>query len=145
MKKVKPKAKATAKKSAKSMKKVEENADLAKARKDIAGLVGSEAVNMARAVVDEALKGELAPVKYLFEATGLYPTPAEETESAPQEDSLARTLLRRLGMPEEPVVSESEPARKSGRASLNATNESSDLHRESPESALAKAVGSGEE
>lgn len=43
-------------------------------------------------------------MKYLFEMIGLYPGPSE---AEPQgEDSLARTLLRRLGMPEDPPMGE---------------------------------------
>ena len=40
-------------------------------------------------------------MKYLFEAIGLFPAPMQE-ETLP-EDSLARTLLLRLGLPEEPM------------------------------------------
>jgi hypothetical protein len=44
-------------------------------------------------------------MKYLFEMIGLYPGAAPE--EAPVEDSLARTLLRRLGLPEEPIFESS--------------------------------------
>ncbi len=41
-------------------------------------------------------------MKYLFEMIGLYPAAAQEERQS--EDSLARTLLRRLGLPEEPML-----------------------------------------
>ena len=70
---------------------------------------------MALAVVDEALKGQLAPVKYLFEVSGLYPsTPA--TEGKPEEDSLAHRLLKHLGLPTKPVVSDDDDEPKPGIA-----------------------------
>ena len=91
---------AAKKKSGKSKKAV----DLVEVRKDITNIVGNEAAGMAQAVVDEALKGQLAPMKYLFEMAGLYPRAGEQAEAQPEQDSLARTLLRRLGLPEDPVI-----------------------------------------
>ena len=41
-------------------------------------------------------------MKYLFEMIGLYPAATQEETQG--EDSLARTLLRRLGLPEEPML-----------------------------------------
>ena len=41
-------------------------------------------------------------MKYLFEMIGLYPAAVQEETQG--EDSLARTLLRRLGLPEEPML-----------------------------------------
>ena len=104
-KKNKPKTKPPAKKSAgRTTRKERKAVDLAEVRKDIANIVGSEATEMTHAVVDDALKGQLAPVKYLFEVAGLYPAAGEAAEPKPEEDSLARTLLRRLGLPEDPVI-----------------------------------------
>ncbi len=65
---------------------------------------------MAKAAVEEAKKGHLSELKYLFEMSGLYPA-ASQPESA-VEDSLAKTLLRRLRLPEESMLeaeSEKEP------------------------------------
>jgi len=48
------------------------------------------------AVVDEALKGQLAPVQVSVRSVRLYPsTPA--TEGKPEEDSLAHRLLKHMG------------------------------------------------
>ena len=57
---------------------------------------------MVEITISEVDKGHYAAMKYLFEMIGLYPAAApEETEG---EDSLAKTLLRRLGLPEEPML-----------------------------------------
>jgi hypothetical protein len=105
MKKNKSKGKTPAKKSAKkTTQKGRQAVDLVEVRKAITNIVGNEAARIAQAVVDEALKGQLAPMKYLFEMAGLYPAAGEAAEAAPEQDSLARTLLRRLGLPEIPVI-----------------------------------------
>ena len=49
--------------------------------------------------MEEVNKGHYLAMKYLFEMVGL--CPATTPEEAPQEDSLAKTLLRRLGLPED--------------------------------------------
>lgn len=73
--------------------------DAAALRQEIENLVKQEAMQMVHTAILEADKGHFAAMKYLFEMVGLYPGPGE---TEPQEDdSLARTLLRRLGMPEE--------------------------------------------
>lgn len=81
--------------------------DLAEVRKDISNIVGTNATALARAVMGEGLKGQLAPVKYLFEATGLYPA-TEISETKPDKESLAHTLMRNLKLPESPIVSEDD-------------------------------------
>ncbi len=55
----------------------------------------------------EGLKGQLAPVKYLFEAMGLYPA-TEISETKPDKESLAHTLMRNLKLPESPIVNEDD-------------------------------------
>ncbi|MFZ0199301.1 MAG: hypothetical protein WB523_19300 [Candidatus Sulfotelmatobacter sp.] len=79
-----------------------EPVDFAQVRKNIAALVGSAAEEIARNAMKVAKKGQLAPAKYFFEVAGLYPETAE-TASEP-EDSLAYTLLKRLGLPTEPLI-----------------------------------------
>ena len=76
--------------------------DLVEVRKDISEIVGNNATDVTTAVLGEALKGQLGPMKYLFEVAGLYPA-TEEGGAPPEKDALARTLLHRLGLPEEPV------------------------------------------
>jgi hypothetical protein len=74
--------------------------DLAAVRENIAGLVGARAMGMVEATIEEADKGHYAAMKYLFEMVGLYPAGSVD---ASQEggDVLAKTLLRRLSLPEE--------------------------------------------
>ena len=80
-------------------KKPRKSKDVTELRRQIESLVTRKAVTMVETAIGEADKGHFAAMKYLFEMIGLYPGPSE---AEPQgEDSLARTLLRRLGMPEE--------------------------------------------
>ena len=51
-------------------------------------------------LVDAAKQGQVAPAKYLFEICGLFPAGEETAEK--KEDSLAYTLLKRMGLPTEP-------------------------------------------
>src|SRR2546423_9848536 len=83
-------------------KKSRQATDLAAIRQQITDLVRNQAVPMVEITISEVDKGHYAAMKYLFEMIGLYPaaTP-EETQG---EDSLARTLLRRLGLPEESML-----------------------------------------
>jgi len=79
--------------------KVRKPVDLETVRQQINDLVGSQAVNLVEITIAEADKGHYGAMKYLFEMIGLYPASGEE--AVPREDSLARTLLRRLGLPED--------------------------------------------
>src|SRR5271169_667121 len=73
--------------------------DLRVVRERITNLVGNCAVDMVKTTMDEVDKGHYLAMKYLFEMIGL--CPATAPEGAIQEDSLAKTLLRRLRFPEE--------------------------------------------
>jgi len=86
---------------AESLPVVKKPVDLVKVRESIKDLVGSSAEIMAGKVIEGAIAGQLAAVKYLFEAVGLYP--ATEPVAKPQEDSVAHDLLVRLGLPTEAV------------------------------------------
>src|SRR5207249_6837694 len=78
---------------------------LERLREEIKSRVGNEAQNIVKSLIEEARKGNCAPAKYLFEMVGLYPAAVQEQQQEnPEEDSLARTLLRRLGLPEEPIL-----------------------------------------
>ena len=75
--------------------------NLDEVRRQISDLVGRQALDLVQIAIAEADKGHYAAMKYLFELIGLYPA-AEQ--AAPDEDSLAKTLLQRLGpRPEEAV------------------------------------------
>ena len=93
--------------------------DLAEVRKEISSIVGTNAAALTRAVMGEGLKGQLAPVKYLFEATGLYPA-TECSEIKPDKESLAHTLMRNLKLPESPIVNEDDEDADSGSPNLAA-------------------------
>jgi hypothetical protein len=77
-------------------------------RKDIAQMVASEATTMAQAVIDEGKKGQLATVKYLFEVAEIYPASTDGSFATTDEDCLARTLLNRMDVPDEPVARDEE-------------------------------------
>jgi len=73
--------------------------DLGTVREQITNMVGNHAVKMVQTTMAEVDKGHYLAMKYLFEMVGL--CPATTPEEALQDDSLAKTLLRRLRLPEE--------------------------------------------
>jgi hypothetical protein len=78
--------------------------NLADVRRDIKNIVGEAAGEIASAVVVEALKGQLATAKYLFEATGIYPVlEGGDTVDNPDDDTFVQRVVRRLGLPEGPL------------------------------------------
>jgi hypothetical protein len=81
--------------------------DFIEARKEISRQVREASIGIVDRLIELAEEGELAPAKYLFEMVGLYPA-TEETKSKP-ENSLAYTLLKRMGLPTEPLSDEREP------------------------------------
>jgi hypothetical protein len=106
MKKKKAKGKTAVKKTAKKSKKGAEKKDLnpAQVLKEISALVEAEAEELAEAVIGEGKKGQLSPVKFLFEMAHIFPRPADENLTSKDEDSLAETLLDRLNIPKRPLV-----------------------------------------
>jgi len=70
--------------------------DMVEARKNISDEVRLSAAGIVAGLIAKAKNGEVASAKYLFEMVGLYPATAE-TSSKP-EDSLAYTLLQRMGL-----------------------------------------------
>jgi hypothetical protein len=80
-------------------------------RKQVSRIVESQAAKMTRAVVGEAIKGQLAPVKYLFDMANIFPGQTDP-EKAPEENDncLARILLDRIEAPPKPETEvEDEP------------------------------------
>lgn len=109
MKKKGKKKKAVAKKAVtkKRAPRQKKEKDAEEVRKDLVRLVKDEAHNMAVAVVGEGKKGGVPPFRYLLEMAGLFPKPeAEENTPSKDEESLAETLLDRLGIPKTPVVAD---------------------------------------
>jgi hypothetical protein len=140
-KKAKGKSKSTGKKKAAKKQSAKKSTggkkkpvDMVRVRENINNLVGSSAKAIAIKVIEVAKTGQLASAKYLFEAVGLYPA-TEETKAKPPEDSLAFTLLRRMGLPTEPVISDDEvfpsPVATDFRGM---TSVAKDIAKEDPES-----------
>jgi hypothetical protein len=77
-------------------------ADFMEARKNIANLVRISVNEIAARFIADAKAGHVASAKYLFEVAGLYPATAET--SAVPDNSLAYTLLKRMGLPTDPLV-----------------------------------------
>jgi|SRR5271166_1916726 len=72
--------------------------DLALLREKITNLVATNAVTMVDTTIEQVKAGHYQALKYLFEMIGLFPA---VTESESEEDSLAKTLLKHLGLLEE--------------------------------------------
>jgi hypothetical protein len=83
----------------------ERTPDAAQVRENLKRQVRGSAEKIADGLISVAEAGQLAPAKYLFEVAGLYPA-TEET--GPRENSLAYVLLKRLGLPTEPMTREKE-------------------------------------
>jgi hypothetical protein len=93
------KARKSPKKARPAPEKALKQVDLGHVRERITNLVGNDAVEMVRTAIEEVNNGHYLAMKYLFEIIGLYPATA--ADEGIQEDSLAKTLLRRLRIPEE--------------------------------------------
>ena len=83
------------KKASSARKKALKQVDLGIIGEQITNLVGNRAIEMVETTMDEVDKGHYLAMKYLFEMIGL--CPATTPERAPEEDSLAKTLLRQIG------------------------------------------------
>ena len=112
MTKKKAKSKTAAKPAAKKKNTGKDKKELnpAEMRSELADMVGLAAVLMTQAVIDEGKKGQLATVKYLLEMAQIYPLSTDGSHATENEDSLARTLLNRLDIPDEPIVRDEEDA-----------------------------------
>lgn len=110
MTKKKSKGKAEAKKNAKKKSggKNKKEINPAEVRKELVQMVGAEATLMTQAVIDEGKKGQLATVKYLLEMAAIYPASTDGSQASENEDCLARTLLNRLDLPDEPIARDEE-------------------------------------
>lgn len=86
--------------------------DIGRIRDQIKEAVGSRAVDLANTAMDGVENGHYLPMKYLFEVIGLYP--ASVVADSPEDDSLAKILLRKLGLDPELV----RPAPKVSKDSL---------------------------
>jgi hypothetical protein len=110
MTKKKRKSKTPAKKTArkKSPAKAKQETNPAEVRKEVSKLVAAEAPVMAKAVIDEAKKGQLAPTKYLFEMASIYPPAPDGSQATTEEDCLAKILLDGLKIPVKPAAEKTD-------------------------------------
>ena len=96
--------KVVTKKKGSRSKKEKETAEL---RKDLVKIVKERAPKMVGAVAGEGEKGQVGSVKFLLELAGIFPVPEAEVNAPDKrEESLAETLLDRLGIPKTPVVAD---------------------------------------
>ena len=106
MKRAKDKTSAkTSNKASSGRKGAQKAVDLAAIRPQIANRVGNDAIGMVETTIEEVGKGHYLGMKYLFELVGLYPA-TTGGDGALVSDSMAATLLRRLGLPEAPLPEE---------------------------------------
>jgi hypothetical protein len=104
-KKVKRARKKTASKKAKSA-----PVNIQALRERVRTVVAEKLDDMTEAVADEAAKGHVAQLKYLFEVVGLYPA-AEATSPAPEDSNdLAKKLLDSFQFPAPLPAEEEEDA-----------------------------------
>ena len=90
-------------------------ADISALRRQITDLVAQNAVAMVQHAIDAVNEdGQYQAIKYLFEMVGLYP--AQFDDESPIEDSLVKTLLQHLELPEETPL-ESGPQEREFTAS----------------------------
>jgi hypothetical protein len=103
-------SKAVAKKTSKKTRVAKGKKELsaAEVRSDISRRVKSRAAGMAEAVMNEGEKGQLAPLKYLFEMANIFPPVNDGGEASKDEDCLAKTLLDHLKLPHEPAPGHGE-------------------------------------
>lgn len=78
-------------------------AELSALRRQVTDLVAQNAVAMVQNAIDAVNEeGQYQAIKYLFEMVGLYPAAAGEDSTV--EDSLVKTLLHHLGLPEKALA-----------------------------------------
>jgi hypothetical protein len=79
--------------------KATEPVNLQELRERARRLVAEQTEDMTKAAAEEASKGHVAQLKYLFEVIGLYPAAEPLKEEPVDGNDLARTLLARLQFP----------------------------------------------
>jgi len=135
--------KASAKKQNKTKEK-EKEVDLEQVRKSIKVMVTDEFQEITQAAVDDAKKGQLATLKYLFEMTGVYPASTDDSGVKPEDDTLARTLLERLNIPFGPLPAHSDDEESVKTAPAAKENAQKDLPSEDADSKAEALAGNGE-
>jgi len=73
--------------------------DPVKVREEIKSVVAATSRKIAEAVATECMKGQLAPTKYLWEMTGVFPVPevpSAEEEKPKEDEHCGENLMRML-------------------------------------------------
>jgi len=76
--------------------------------------------------MEQAMTGQLAPAKYLFEMASIYPATTDGSFSTVDEESLAATLMRRLDLPDKPIERDEEDPLKTANSAEAPTAKVSD-------------------
>ena len=98
--------KKAAKKTTGKRKSSKKERDPKEIRKECSKLIKADATKITAAMIGEGKKGQLGPIKYLFEMASIFPTADDGSQTSAREESLAETLLTRLGIPTSPVVAD---------------------------------------
>ena len=125
-KKVKRKKAATGAAKQKSTRKTtrtKKQTNPAEVRNDIAKIVKSGAKRITKAVMEQAMAGQLAPAKLLFEVAAIYPLSTDGSETTRDEECFAKSLMDRLGLPDTPIALDDEDEVKSGNPSATGDGE----------------------
>jgi hypothetical protein len=91
-------------------------------RKRAVAVMCPKVTGIARKLTEMAEQGNCQAAKLIFEFLGIYPPPQAEEES---DDTLARYLLRQLGIPDHPSEEEITKALNGGSEANTDTVESS--------------------
>ena len=73
--------------------------NVAEMRERVLQVIAERAEAIAKANADEASKGHMAQMKYLFEVLGIYPATASAELEGEDSNDLARVLLKRFEFP----------------------------------------------
>jgi hypothetical protein len=109
MMKTKGKRKATGKKKTGKKKAAGRNkkeSNPAEVLKKISQMVMEQSAGMTEGQIGQGKAGAVAPYKFLLEMAGVYPKADDTAQVTKREESLAETLLDRLGIPKTPVAAD---------------------------------------
>jgi hypothetical protein len=73
-------------------------------------------------VIGETKKGQLAPLKYLFEMASIYPPAPDGSQATTEEDCLAKILLDGLNIPIKPAAEKTDETSEAARTGEPAVN-----------------------
>jgi hypothetical protein len=132
-------------KSTRKTPRAKKQANPAEVRNDIAKIVKSGAKKITKAVMDQAMTGQLAPAKFLFEMAAIYPASTDGSETTKDEECFAKTLMDRLNLPDKPIALDDEDeGAKSANRSAGAGGGENAGEGESNEGEPGSEAGGGE-